>query len=350
MAERCGVSTATVARVLHNKGYVAAETRARVEAAIADTGYQINAVAQGLRRHRTFTIGHILDSIAPNLFFAEVALGVEQEALSHGCSVLMYNVQGSVQRERLGVQTLIRRRVDAILFTTPVDESNVLLAMAAGIPVVQVERVTAVESHAVTVDNYVGSFRAVEHLVNLGHKRIAFIGQDPLLPGEETVALHRRVEEERLAGYLDALRTHAVPIDDDLIAMGSYYSLEDRKLARDGYALMRALLAVEPRPTAVFATCDLLAAGVLQALYERSLRVPADVSVVGFDDTYASYLTPPLTTVEQPMADIGKAAARIVLQLLEHPDVDGTSPHTVRLSSQLVVRASTGPAPQQAPD
>ncbi|HEV2127553.1 MAG TPA: LacI family DNA-binding transcriptional regulator, partial [Thermomicrobiales bacterium] len=114
VAEVAGVSTATVARVLHNKGYVAPGTRRLVEQALADTGYQINAIAQGLRRQRTYTIGHVMNSVIPNQFFAAVAEGVEEVSSRHGCGVLMVTTHGDSTRERRSVETLIQRRVDAI--------------------------------------------------------------------------------------------------------------------------------------------------------------------------------------------------------------------------------------------
>jgi LacI family transcriptional regulator, galactose operon repressor len=345
VAGLAGVSTATVARVLHDNGYVAASTRRRVEAAVADTGYRINEIAQGLRRQRTATIGHLLNGVIPNPFFAGVALGVEQESLRHGCGVLLFNTNGDAEQERLGVETLIRRRVDGILFTTATHEDNVRLALAAGIPVVQVERMTNAETPAVTIDNLVGARAAVEHLVGLGHRHIAYIGATPRAaqhrPGSATWP---DVEEERLDGYRNAMRDHGLPVDDNLIALGRYYTAEGRERPNDGYVAMRRFLQQANPPAAVFATSDLLAAGALQAIYERSLRVPDDISVVGFDDTYAPYFAPPLTTVEQPMVEIGQAAARLVFQCLSDPDAPNGA-RIVRLSTRLIVRASTGPPP-----
>lgn len=348
VAERAGVSTATVARVLHDKGYVAGETREAVEAAIRETGYSINAVAQGLRTQRTFTLGHILQSVAPNPFFAGVALGAEQEAAASGCGVVIYNTHGDRERERLGVETFIRRRVDAVLFTTVTDEENVALAARSGVPVVQVERVTPVPTHAVTIDNHRGSSDAVAHLIALGHRRIAFIGVDPnpaahldAHPATTGVTPRRTVERERLAGYLDAHAAAGLPVHDALVRLGGTYYEGDR-----AFATVRGLLALPAvdRPTAVYATCDMLAAGALQAIYAAGLRVPDDLSVIGFDDTYASHLTPPLTTVRQPMQEAGRAAARLALSAL-HRTEEPDEPRTERLSTSLVVRSSTGPPP-----
>ena len=351
VAERAGVSTATVARVLHDNGYVAEETRETVEAAIRETGYSINAVAQGLRKRRTFTLGHVLHSIAPNPFFAEVARGAEQEASASGCGVVMTTTYGDKVRERQGVETLIRRRVDAIIFTTLTSGDNVEIAVRAGIPVVQVERISHVPAHAVTADNAAGSYAAVEHLIGLGHRRIAFIGVDPHQPSKrdassDGIELHRRrtIERERLSGYLAAHADADVVVRDELVELGdTYYELE-----RARAAVKRFLALPEGgRPTAVFATCDMLAAGTLQEIYAHRLSVPGDISVVGFDDTYAQHLTPPLTTVRQPMVEIGQAAARLAIQALERSDEVG-DPHQVRLTTSLVLRDSTGPPPASA--
>ena len=160
-------------------------------------------------------------------------------------------------------------------------------------------------------------------------------------PGSPTIP---DVEQERLTGYLDALNAHGIAVDDALIGLGCYYEREGGGGTNDGHVWMRRFLDRAPRPTAVFAGSDLLAAGALQAIYERSLRVPDDVSVVGFDDTYAPYFAPPLTTVEQPMVEMGKVAAALVFRSLARTAGD-VGERIVRVPTRLIVRASTGPAP-----
>lgn len=342
VARVAGVSTATVARVLYDKGYIASDTRKLVEAAIQETGYRVNVVARNLRMQRTVSIGHILNSIIPNPFFAGVALGAEQEAMRNGWSILMINVQGDARRERLGVETLIKQRAAAILFTTPVSEANVRLALESGMIVVQVERPTSIPSHVVTVDNYTGSVEAVEHLIALGHRNIAFVGGDPRVPGADKIFGHY-IEEERLAGYLDTLRNHHIPLDESLITLGQYYSLNE-DIPCQQYQSLQHIFQRANRPTAVFVTSDMLATCVLQELYARHLRVPEDVSIIGFDDTYAPYLAPPLTTVSLPMIDIGKAAVHLVLKHTQEQEtgLPGIF-QQVKLSTHLVSRSSTGP-------
>jgi LacI family transcriptional regulator len=267
-------------------------------------------------------------------------LGAEAEALSRGYTILAYNMQSDPGRERMGVETLIRRQVDAILFTTPVAEENVQLALDYGVPVVQVERPTKLQTNVVLVDNYTGAVLATEHLIRLGHQQIAFLG---LNLAYAPAGANKQLDEDRLAGFLDTMRDHGLPVPAYWLALGRrYYSVEGGGSPGDGDRLMQHLLDHSPPPTAVFAACDIMAAGVLQAIYARGLRVPEDISVVGFDDTLAPYLSPPLTTVAQPMEAIGRAAVQ--LALAEIADEGGNhEPQTRLLSMHWVERASTAP-------
>jgi DNA-binding LacI/PurR family transcriptional regulator len=334
IADMLGVSTRTVARVIHNNGYVAEDTRKQIEAAIEKTGYRVNIMARGLRKQQSFTIGHLLLDLFPNPFFAGVAMGVERQANDAGYGVLLYNMQGDASHEQRGLEMLLDRRVDAIIFTTPRDPKNVERAVQSGVPVIQVERPTAVKTHVVLIDNYAGTVEAVEHLIQLGHRRIAFIGSAvQKKPGQLG---DTQVDEERLAGYIDTLKKHALPIDERLVNLSKDYSLRDFEF----HAVVKPLLGLDSPPTAIFTGWDYLAAGTMQVLYECGLRIPDDISVVGFDNTLAPYLTPPLTTVEQPMIDIGRAAAQLAIEQVEKETIE--MPQTVHLSTHLVVRKSSG--------
>jgi DNA-binding LacI/PurR family transcriptional regulator len=341
VADVAGVSTATVARVLHNRGYVAPDTRQRVEQALQQTGYQINAIAQGLRRQRTYTLGHVLRTIKPNQFCATVAEGVEEIASQNGCGVLMITTDGDQHREFQAVKTLIQRRVDAVIFTTATHVDNVRLAVEARFPVIQVERKTELDTTVVTADNFGGAYAAVEHLLELGHRRIGFIGVDPGRPSVHSwSARYPDVEQERLDGYVSALTNHRVKIDPSLIALEPSYTSNLRGEDAPGYQAMLRFLNHVERPSAVFCSFDLIAASALQVIYQRGLRVPDDISVIGFDDTYAPFLTPPLTAVENPMLQMGWMAARLVFQQLDAGD--GTAIEAERrLAMKLNVRAST---------
>jgi DNA-binding LacI/PurR family transcriptional regulator len=336
VAERAGVSTATVARVIHGNGPVAPATRERVEEVLSETGYRINAIAQGLRVRRTRTIGHLLQDIDPNPFYARVALGLEAAATRGSHQVLLFNARGSAALEREGVEAFVQRQVDAIVFTTPVDAANVTYALSAGSRVVEVERPTLAVTHTVTVDNRSGARQAIEHLAALGHRRIGFVGarpadaRAPVGPGD--------VDGERFAGYCDGMRTHGLEVHDELLVLDRYAPEHDRHSFGDGYEYAARLLGGDDPPSAVLVASDLLAAGVLQWLYERGARVPDDVSVIGFDDTYAQHLAPPLSSVRLPMLELGEVAAQLALD-----DRQDGAVHR-RLETALVVRSSTGPS------
>lgn len=349
VAARAGVSTATVSRVLHSNGYVAPKTRERVEAVLRDSGYRLDAVAQALRRQRTITLGLILHGILPNPFFAEVAMGVERAAVEHGFSVVMFNTDGDPAREREGVESLLGRRVDSVIFTTALRAENVELVMSAGVPAVEVERRLCDRAPAVVVDNYAGSRAAMKHLLDLGHERIGYIGEADTFK-EPDGSGPDRVRQERFAGYRDSLAEDGIPVEDSHL-IGGKYVLEHGGWGGvgTGRQYMRKLLDQDPTVTAVLASSDLLAAGALQTLYERGIRVPDQISIVGFDDTFAMRLAPPLTTVRQPMFDMGLRAGRLAIRLLEEqqrPMARGGEVVTEWCETSLVVRESTAPPSQ----
>jgi DNA-binding LacI/PurR family transcriptional regulator len=250
------------------------------------------------------------------------------------------------------------------VFTTAVDGKNVRLVLDAGIPAVEIERRLCDSAPAVVVDNYAGATEAMRHLLKLGHREIGFIGE-PFL-GDTPHAPVLGIPKERFDAYCDALRAAGVGFDESRIVLGSYPrepggwgSLEA------GATHMRRLLTQAPEITAVFAVSDLVASGAYQALYSRGILVPRQISVVGFDDTFAQYLAPPLTTVRQPMFDMGfKAASLAIGRIAEidagqpgagseraagarssRSDVMSASAQVEFCPTRLVVRESTARAP-----
>jgi len=328
-----GVSTATVSRVMHRNGYVSEDARARVEAALRETGYRLNAVAQGLRQQRTTTLGHIVQGLLPNPFYAEVAMGVEHGADERGFTVLLFNARGDADRERQGVETLLGRRVDGIVFTTALERDNVRLAHQAGTPVVEVEKPLFPSAGSVIADEYAGALEAMGHLLELGHRKIAFLGepQQPL-PGRDGEA-----KRSRFDAYRDALASVGESVDPSRVVVGTYWQQPGYADLRPGFDYTERLLAQAPDITAIFAASDVLAAGALQDLYARANRVPEDVSVVGFDDTLARHLAPALTTVQMPMFEMGRRAALMSI------DAGHGAAGVESCSARLVVRGSTGP-------
>jgi LacI family transcriptional regulator len=334
-----GVSTATVNRVIKSDGYVSGETRAAVEAVIRTTGYRPNILARNLRTRRSQTIGQMLTSITVNPFFVRVASGVEVAASAAGYRTVLFNHGGDAVQERIGIEGFISQGVEAVLFCTAVARENVDLLAAAGIPAVEIERSVSPSTPFVRVDNRVGARRAMLHLLELGHRRIAFIGGDPNLFSPDSQR-GRSVEDDRLGAYYEVLAEAGIAADPELVHLGKYYSIEDGGSGEEGFRHATALLSLPNQPTAIFATCDILAAGVLQALYAAGLKVPQDVSVIGFDDTLASYLTPSLTTVAQPMAELGEAAFGMAIDLIERRPVGAETvlETQLRLGSSSVKR------------
>lgn len=341
VAAHAGVSTATVARVLHQNGYVSVETKERVLNAVEAVNYRTNALARSLKKQRTKAVGQVLQSTFPNTFYVQVALGAELLAAEQGYNVLTYNVQGNVKAERKAVETFLSWRVDAILFTTPMARANVELALNAGVPTVQVERPVLATCDRILVDNYSGARAALEHLLNLGHRRIAFIGQDAKAQANPVASY---VERERLNAYVETLKAWGISPDPPLISLGNYYHLGDRSANEDGYRAAERFLTLDPPPTAIFASSDILAAGVLQCLYHHGLKVPEDLSVMGFDDTYAAFVTPMLSTVSLPMDTLGRAAMQLAIDRIEKTILAAES-LTKIFPSTLVIRDSTGPVP-----
>jgi DNA-binding LacI/PurR family transcriptional regulator len=330
--------------VLHNKGYVAEATRQKVLAAVNEADYRINHIARSLKRSRSNVIGHILKSTTPNPFYVMVARGVEAYCRENGYTVLTYNVEDDIETERKAVETFLNWRADAIVFTTPASETNVELARNSGKPVVQVERPQSAKTDRIVVDNYSGARAATQHLIEFGHRRIGFVGQAAY---PDWSPLSSYVETERFGGYRDTM-IEAGLFDEALVFFGRSYSLEQLDAQQtplsDGYSAMHGWIASGSTPTAVFASSDFLASGVLQAAHAHGIAVPRQLSVIGYDDTLATFLAPLLSSVRLPAYDIGRAAARLVIDRLSGKS-EG-SPIEERLTTELVRRSSVGPAPR----
>jgi LacI family transcriptional regulator, galactose operon repressor len=342
VAAQARVSTATVSRVLHGNGYVSATSRERVEAALRDSGYRLNTVAQELRRQRTIALGLIIHGLS-NPFFAEVVAGAEHAAAEQDFNVLLFNARGEVERERANVETLLRRRVDGIVFTGALLPANVQLALDAGVSVVEIARQLCPDSAAIVTDDYAAARQGIEHLLALGHREIGYIGMawgfgaepppDPLDGG---------LMRTRFEAYRDALEAAGIPLasshvvqDEFRIEPGGWGSVQT------GARYMERLLDQAPHMTATFVSSDILASGALQTLYGRGVRVPRDFSIVGVDDTLARHLSPPLTSVRQRPFELGFEAAKMAIELL----ADGVLPRTVWHPVDLAVRESTAPPP-----
>lgn len=342
VAEAAGVATTTVARVLRDSGYVAEETRLRVMKAVDVTGYTANSLARSLKQNRSYVIGHLLKATVPNPFYVEVARGAEEHARGRGYTMLTTNVQHDAAAERQAIDTFLGWRADALIFSTPSEAENVEYAAARRVPLVQVERPRSLVGHRIVVRNYASAVRAMRHLTDLGHRRIAYVGA-ALLPDDGPAALYGYVERERFGAYRDAMQAVGA-FSEDLVLFGEAYKVDLPTAQGHGFDATRALLARPVPPTAIMASNDILAAGALQAIHEARLRVPDDVSVIGFDDTLAEFLTPLLTTVRLPARRLGQTAARLVIDQIEGEGPAGDQ--DLALDAEFVPRRSTAAPPQ----
>lgn len=335
VAARAGVSVATVSRVVnHNPHRVSPATRRRVLSAVRALGYRANIIAQGLKQRRTRTVALIVPDIS-NPFFPAIARGIEDVAQQRGYAVLLCNTYEDLARERAYLELLRTRMIDGLIFATVGSNTRHLRSLRRErLPVVLVARdVDGVPIDAVFVDNFRGEFEATSHLIRLGHRRIAHVAG----PG----SLH--VASERRRGYLRALEDAGVTRHEAIVVEGDFS-------AEGGRQAVQTLLDRHIRFTALAAANDLMAIGAMEALRHAGKRVPDDVAVVGFDDiTFASLVTPALTTVAQPKYRMGQLAMGRLLAVM---DGTGGKPTQTVLPPELVVRESCGarrPKPVELP-
>nr|WP_232854527.1 LacI family DNA-binding transcriptional regulator [Geobacillus stearothermophilus] len=323
VAKRANVSTATVSRVLRNTGNVTEETRQRVLEAIEALNYQPNVLGRYLRRMETETVLVVVPDIT-NPFFSKVLRGIEAVALKHGYQVLLGDTQNDARLEEQYLNVLPQRQVDGMIFLTARIRKELMEEMARQFPIVLAcEYLEGTDIPTVSIDNISSARKATEHLIRLGHCRIAH------LSGPMNIILSR----DRLRGYQQALAQHELEADAALVQEGDF-------TYESGYNLTLKLLALEKPPTAIFAANDEMAIGAIKAVRHRGGRVPDDVAVVGFDDIQmASIFEPSLTTIAQPMFEIGQKAMELLLALIE-----GTSARRRQLvlPDRLVIRDSCG--------
>ncbi|HEY0510750.1 MAG TPA: LacI family DNA-binding transcriptional regulator [Thermoanaerobaculia bacterium] len=330
VALRAGVSIATVSRVLNDKGPVAVETRQRILEAIEKLRYVPHGAARSLITNQTDTIGVLLPDLYGE-FFSEVIRGIDQAARRDGFHVLVSGFH-SDRAEIAAVLRALRGRVDGLIVLSPdVDAQTLRRNLPETLPVVLLNtrvdgQLDGAAFDAINLDNRGGAFAMVRHLAGLGHRRIA------LIEGPEENADAR----ERRRGYRDALRAEGVERSPALELAGDFSE-------EAGYRAGRRLLALAPRPTAVFAANDSMAIGCLFALREAGVQVPGDVALAGFDDIpIARYITPPLSSVHVPIAELGTRAMERLLHAVESKNEHERRQETV--PTTLMVRGSCGGA------
>ncbi|KJV35368.1 LacI family transcriptional regulator [Luteibacter yeojuensis] len=315
------VSVATVSRALQRPEIVSPETRERIQEVVKRFGYTPNAMARNLRTARTRLIVALLPDIT-NPFFSEVIRGIEQVAYENGYSVLLGETQSNLVREQAYADMVAARQADGII---TMFHRVPAIPMGGRLPLVNAcEYVKDSGISSVYVDNVAAAATAIDYLVGLGHRDIAFLAGPSSSP----------ICEDREAGYHLALKRAGIPLDAALTVVGDF-SIEA------GERAVESLLAQGKSFSALFCSSDEMAMGAMRALTSRGLRIPDDVSVIGFDDIrFSRYTSPPLTTMAQPKNALGREAMTMMIELLADPE---EPPRKRVLAAELVVRGSTAP-------
>jgi len=327
VAEKAGVSIATVSRVINNSPKVHPKTREKVLKVIEELDYHPNFSAQGLALNITEIIALIFPDIS-GPFYSEVIRGVEKEASQHDYHLLIYSTHGKESNPRF-LRRLTGRVDGLILMTRSVDDQYIFELSRKQIPFVLLDReIDSVETDCILANNIMAADQATEHLIQHNRRRIAFISGPGGSPDSNA----------RFNGYQHALEKYGLPISPSLVESGDFRQ-------PSGHKAMNRLLDQKYPPDAVFAANDEMAIGAMEAIRSRGLKTPEDVAVVGFDDIQmASYAQPALTTVRQPMRQFGAMAVQQLLRRINDPSVDAK---TIILPTQLIIRQSCGCLPEK---
>lgn len=330
VAKQAGVSHSTVSRALHGSHLISDETVERVRQIATEMGYSPSAAARSLKTNRSHALGVIVSTI-DDPFFSEILQGIEEIAQEYGYSMLMAASRRDPKREQAIVQDMRERHVDGLIICSAsfsAEQRRKLLEY--GIPIVMVNNQAAEEyRYSIYHDDADGSRQATRHLIELGHRRIAYLGNS--LSGRTTL--------DRLTGFrqeMDSAKL-AIPVE--------YIHEVPGGRPEDGLAALNHFLNLPQRPTAIFCFNDMLAIGVLDGLRTAGLHIPEDISVVGFDNIiFSAYTNPPLTTLDQPKHYIGAEAARLILGLLDPLTGEEVPEQEIqKLKGRLLVRQSTAP-------
>lgn len=329
VASAAGVSMTTVSLVLNDKAVgIPAETKQRVLDAAAALGYRPNALAANLRTRTSDTIGFVSDTIATTPYAGAMIQGAQDAAWKAGKLILTINTNGDPAVEAYALNALLGRQVEGMVYAAMYHQVIDVPAVAKEVPLVLLDARSAdSEIPSVVPDERGGAYEATSHLISHGHKRIGFLKNTASVPAAN----------ERLEGYREALEANAIAFDGELVVAG------DSGLA-GGYAAAMALLVEPHRPTGLFCFNDAMAAGAARAAHELNLRIPDDLSLVGFDnlELVAPFTNPPLTTMQLPHYEMGVWA---VEQLINRIDGEDFSVFHQRMQCPLVERASVGPPP-----
>lgn len=327
LAAKTGFSVTTISRVLSGKSQqyrISEDTRAAVMKAAQENNYFPNLVAQNLRRNKTDTIGLMLPSVG-NPYFADIASSVIEEARKKSYTTIVIDSDENEKMEEAAISTLMSRQVDGII-AVPCGENPRLLEEINRkfIPVILIDRyyVNSMLPY-VTTNNYMGSINATNHLISMGHKKIACIqGMITSVPNKK-----------RVAGFLSALEKAGLK-KDEAIVTGSEFSIQN------GYLETKLLLNRHDRPTAIFALSNNIMLGAVKAIREAGMKIPEDISIIAFDNNiFMDYMTPPITRIGQMTEEMGKLATKIMGECITSGKRSATQ---IELTPNLIVRSSVG--------
>ena len=329
IAAAAGVSLPTVSKVINQRADVAPATRERVERVMAEHGYVINRAARSLRTKQSGQIDFVVQSLQSD-YACEILRGVEDALASTEVRAVLASTHDYQQREHQWLQRLAEGSTDgAILVLADKQSIHLQELRRRNIPFVVVDPFGQLgpDDLSVSATNWAGGKTATQYLLSLGHRRIAALLGDPTHP----------CTQDRLNGYRLALQDEGVPLDPELIRYGDFHF-------ESAYKEMCSLLALPEPPTAVFVGNDEQCLGVYKALYEHGIHIPDGMSVIGFDDMpYAAMLAPALTTIRQPLQEMGRVATKMLLRLIAGEPVETIR---VELATPLIKRASCGPLKQ----
>lgn len=307
IAKALNLSTSTVSRALRDSYEISAKTKERVIEYAKKIHYHPNPAALGLKERRTRSIGVIVSEIA-NTFFSEAINGMESIAYDKGYNVIITQSHESYQREVDNVQYLVSRSIDGLLISLSAETSNVEHIRKyhdKGLPVVFFDRVSdEIATHKVTADNFRGAYDVVQHLIDVGYRRIAQL----------TNVSHLSITKERLQGFKKALKDNGLSVPSSYVQHCPHGGLLENEVDK----AIDNLLSLEEKPEVIFAAGGKLSTGCLRLLKARGIRVPEDIAMVGFSNSEVmDLLNPPLTTVRQPAFEMGRAATEMLFNLLE---------------------------------
>lgn len=304
IARLAQVSTSTVSHVINGSRFVSDEIREKVMRIVAELNYTPSAVARSLKVRETKTIG-LLVTATNNPFFAEVMAGVEQYCQQHQYNLIIATTGGDAKRLQQNLQTLMHKQVDGLLLMCGDSRFQADIELTISLPLVVMDWwFTELNADKILENSALGGYLATKALIDAGHRKIGII----------TGNLKKSVAQNRLQGYKNAL-------SEAKIALNPHWIVESHFDFEGGVLGIQSLLTQSSRPTAVFCCSDTIAVGAYQAIQQQGLRIPQDLSIMGYDDIeLASYLSPPLSTICQPKAELGKLAVEALLQRIKNPN------------------------------